>query len=70
MQIKLDFKIFLIIFIFLITRNIQIYVTLMLFALIHELGHMICGIILGLRPQSISIIPFGVKLAFKVKCDE
>ena len=70
MQIKLNFKIFLIIFIFLITRNIQIYVTLMLFALIHELGHMICGIILGLRPQSISIIPFGFKLAFKVKCDD
>lgn len=70
MQIKLDFKIFLIILIFLITRNIQIYVTLMIFALIHEVGHMLCGIFLGFRPISISIIPFGFNLTFKIKCDD
>ena len=70
MQIKIDFKIFAIIIIFLITKNIGIYATLMLFALIHELGHLVCGILLGFKPQSISIIPFGFKLGFKVKCDD
>ena len=70
MQIKIDFKIFAIIIIFLITRNIGIYAILMLFALIHELGHLLCGILLGFKPQSISIIPFGFKLGFKVKCDD
>lgn len=70
MQIRIDFKIFAIIIIFLITKNIGIYATLMLFALIHELGHLVCGILLGFKPQSISIIPFGFKLGFKVKCDD
>ena len=70
MQIKIDFKIFAIIIIFLITKNIGIYATLMLFALIHELGHLVCGILLGFKPQSISIIPFGFKLGFKVNCDD
>ena len=70
MQIKIDFKIFAIILIFLITRNIGIYAILMFFALIHELGHLLCGIVLGFKPQSISIIPFGFKLGFKVKCDD
>ena len=70
MQIKIDFKIIAIIIIFLITKNIGIYATLMLFALIHELGHLVCGILLGFKPQSISIIPFGFKLGFKVECDD
>lgn len=70
MQIKIDFKIFAIIIIFLFTRNIGIYAILMLFALIHEIGHLVCGILLGFKPQSISIIPFGFKLGFKVKCDD
>ena len=70
MQIRIDFKIFIIILIFLITRNIGIYATLMFFALIHELGHLLCGLILGFKPESISIIPFGFKLGFKVKCDD
>ena len=70
MQIKIDFKIFIIILIFLITRNIGIYAVLMFFALIHELGHLLCGVSLGFKPASISIIPFGFKLGFKVKCDD
>lgn len=70
MQIKIDFKIFIIILIFLITRNIGIYAILMFFALIHELGHLLCGLLLGFKPASISIIPFGFKLGFKVKCDD
>lgn len=70
MQIKIDFKIFIIILIFLITRNIGIYAILMFFALIHELGHLLCGLLLGFKPESISIIPFGFNLGFKVKCDD
>lgn len=66
MQIKIDFKIFAIILIFLITKNIEIYAILMLFALIHELGHLFCGLILGFKPKSISIIPYGFKLGFSV----
>lgn len=66
MQIKIDLKIFAIILIFLITRNIGIYAILMLFALIHELGHLICGVLLGFKPKSISVIPYGFKLGFAI----
>jgi len=70
MQIKIDFKIFVIILIFLITRNIGIYAILMMFALIHEIGHLICGLLLGFKPKSISIIPYGFKLGFAVNCKD
>lgn len=66
MQIKIDFKIFAIIFIFLVTRNIGIYAILMFFALIHELGHLFCGVLLGFKPKTIGIIPYGFKLGFAV----
>lgn len=70
MQIKIDFKIFIIILIFIVTRHIEIYAILMLFALIHELGHLICGVILGFKPKTISIIPYGFNLGFEVKCND
>lgn len=70
MQIKIDFKIFAIILIFVITRNIGIYALLMFFALIHEVGHLVCGLVLGFKPKSMSIIPFGFKLGFKIKYDD
>ena len=66
MQIKIDFKIFAIILIFLITKNIEIYTILMFFALIHELGHLFCGLLLGFKPKAISIIPYGFKLGFSI----
>ena len=66
MQIKLDLKIFAIILIFLITQNIGIYAILMFYALIHELGHLLCGVILGFKPSSISIIPYGFNLGFAI----
>ena len=70
MQIKIDLKLFAIILIFLLTKNIGIYAILMMFALIHELGHLFCGLVLGFKPKSISIIPYGFNLGFEVKCKD
>lgn len=66
MQIRIDLKIFAIILIFLFTKNIEVYAILMIFALIHELGHLLCGILLGFKPASINIIPYGFNLAFNI----
>lgn len=66
MHIKIDIKIFLFLLIFIITRKIQIYSILMIFSLIHEIGHLICGIFLGLKPYKITILPYGLKINFKV----
>lgn len=68
MQIKINLKIFLFLIIFLITRQIKIYAILMLFAFIHELGHLAMGLILGFKPEAISIIPTGFTIKFKSDC--
>ena len=67
MQIKINLKIFLFLIIFILTKQIKIYSLLMIFALIHELGHITMGLILGFQPQSISIIPSGFTVKFKTK---
>lgn len=64
MQIKIDLKIFIVILIFLLTRQLEIYCVLMLFAIIHELGHLVIGIILGFRPKRIELLPLGVSACF------
>ena len=70
MQIKVNLKIFVFIIIFWITRQIEIYGILMLFAFFHELGHLFAGIILGFKPKSLSINPVGLSIAFHVKVDD
>lgn len=66
MKIRLDLKIFALAILFYFTRQIQIYSLLMLFALLHELGHMIAGICLGFKPSSISIMPVGMSIDFNI----
>jgi stage IV sporulation protein FB len=65
MSIKIDLKIFLFAIIFWFTKQIEIYALLMILALIHECGHMVCGICLGLKPSSIKITPVGFQILFK-----
>ena len=52
MKIRIDLKIFLIIFIFILTNQIQIYMLIMIFALLHELGHLLAGLLLKLKPEN------------------
>ena len=66
MHIKIDLKIFIFALLFLLTNRIDIYASIMLFALIHELGHLLLGLILGFKPKNIVIMPYGVKLNFKI----
>mgnify|MGYP006991722184 CR=1 FL=1 len=37
----------------------------MFFAIIHELGHMLAGILLRLKPKLFEIQPFGVGIVFE-----
>lgn len=70
MTIKLNLKIFLFAIIFYFTKQIQVYVLLMLFALIHEIGHLLCGLALGLKPKSLKVMPFGLCVEFNVLCKD
>ena len=65
MQIKINLQIFLFIIIFILTHQIEIYGFIMLFAFIHELGHMFAGIVLNLKPKTLNLMPFGVSITFE-----
>lgn len=65
MSIKIDLKIFLFALLFFFTKQIEIYATVMIFAFIHELAHLVCGLILGFKADSIKINPFGFQICFQ-----
>lgn len=70
MKIRLDLKIFILIVLFYFTRQIQVYSLLMIFALLHEIGHMIAGLALGFKPSTMSIMPIGVSIDFNINTYE
>ena len=67
MKFRIDLKIFLLIFLFLITNQIKVYALIMAFAIVHELGHLVTGLILGMRPDKLEIKPLGVAIDFNIK---
>ena len=70
MSIKLDLKIFLFLFLFLLTSQLEMYLLLMLFAIIHELGHLAAGLILKFKLEEIKLTPVGLQIQFKVSDEE
>lgn len=70
MKIKLNFYLFLFLAVFIITNQIEIYSLIMVFALIHELAHLICGIILGFKPDTLRIMPLGFSIEFETKIED
>jgi len=67
MNIKLNLNIFLFVLLFFITNQLEIYALVMLFALIHELAHLICGVLLGFKPNTLKIMPLGFCIEFDTK---
>lgn len=70
MSIIIDLKIFLFIFLFLLTSQIEIYLVLLIFAIMHELGHLIAGLMLKFEPEKIKLSPVGLSISFKIKPEE
>ena len=66
MKFRIDLKIFILAILFFITNQIKIYAMIMLFAIIHEFGHLLAGILLGMKPTKIEIKPFGVTIDFDI----
>ena len=66
MRFRIDLKIFIFLILFYLTNQIQIYALIMCFAIVHELGHLLTGIILGFKPNKIELTPFGLSIGFKV----
>ena len=66
MRIRLDLKIFLFALLFYLTKQIELYAILMIFAMFHELGHIISGLLMGFKIEKINIMPMGLSISFKV----
>lgn len=66
MRFRIDLKIFVFILLFYLTKQIETYAIVMIFAIIHEFGHLFAGIILGMKPEKIEIKPYGVSISFKL----
>lgn len=65
MQIKINIQIFLFIILFILTKQIENYAIIMIFAFIHELGHMVAGLVLKLKPKELKLMPFGIAVIFE-----
>ena len=70
MKIKLNLYIFLFLILFIITNQVEVYALVMIFALIHELAHLICGVILGFKPETLRIMPLGFSIEFETKLED
>lgn len=70
MRLRIDLKIFIFLFIFYLTKQMELYGFIMFFAFLHELGHLFAGILFKLRPEKIEIMPFGFSISFKISTKE
>lgn len=64
MKIKFNFDILICILIVFITKNIGNYAIFMFFILIHEIAHLLVGLLLGIKPKNINVYAFGLSLEF------
>lgn len=64
MKIKIDLKIFAFIILLFLIKKLEYYFLFMLFIILHEIGHLITGILLGYKPKEISLNITGISLEF------
>lgn len=64
MKIEINLKIFFLIILLLLFDNINTYLIFLFFILVHELSHLIVGILIGGKPQKMTISVFGVSIEF------
>ena len=70
LRIRIDLKILIFLALFYLTKQIEIYLTIMFFCIIHELGHIIVGLILKMKPEKLEIMPCGLSVSFKANQDD
>ena len=70
MRFRIDLKIFLFLIVFYFTKQLEIYILMIIFAIIHELAHLVAGILLGFKPDKLELIPVGLTVSFRVNLDD
>ena len=66
MHIEIDLKIIIFVLFFFILGIEDLYVLFLIFAIIHELCHMIMGVLLTFKISKLCIMPFGAYISFKI----
>lgn len=70
MELKIDLKIILFALIFYFTGQIEIYCLCLLFALIHELGHVLVARLLGNKLLKFKIMPLGFSIFLQTNIED
>ena len=66
MRFRIDLKIIVFLIVFYFTKQLGIYILTIFFCFLHEMGHLVTGLILGLKPKLLEIMPFGFSIEFNV----
>lgn len=66
MKLEINLKIILIGLLFFVLKQIDIYVIFIIFITLHEIAHLVVGMICGLKPKVFAINPLGVSLEFYI----
>ena len=64
MKIEINLKIVFIILLFFLINNLGTYMIFLIFVSIHELAHLLVGILIGGIPEKMTISPLGMSLEF------
>lgn len=64
MVFRIDLKIFAFLILFYFTRQIEIYAIIMIFAIMHELSHLIAGLFLKMKVKRVTLMPVGLSIEF------
>ena len=64
MKIEFNLKIIFMIILFFLINSIDTYIIFLIFIFIHELIHLLVGIIIGKKPKKLSLNPLGLSIEF------
>ncbi len=70
MVFRIDLKIFLFLILLYFTRQIEIYSIIMIFILIHEVGHLLAGLFLKMKLIKLTLMPLGFSAEFKIESSD
>lgn len=68
MKLRIDLKIFIFLVLFYFTNQLKIYFIVMLFCLLHELGHIIMAIAMKMKIEKLEIMSLGFSATFSGEC--
>lgn len=64
MIFRIDLKILILIVLLYFTKQLKIYLITMIFVILHEVSHLVVGLILKMKVKSLSFMPLGLSVEF------